>query len=137
MELIQEAIFSLQQETLSYTAGVQLWMKTMALSFVASVLFVYWRVGARWILAGFLVNVIGLIVIRVMWPEFSRTSVGTVIHLLFWPWVLYGVWLSVKTDLLSQQRFRALDWIYYIWLGWASVLMGISLVFDARNLLLM
>tara|TARA_B100000446_G_scaffold47134_2_gene43487 strand:+ start:27657 stop:28070 length:414 start_codon:yes stop_codon:yes gene_type:complete len=137
LELIQEAIFSLQQETLSYTAGVQLWMKTMALSFVASVLFVYWRVGARWILAGFLVNVIGLIVIRVMWPEFSRTSVGTVIHLLFWPWVLYGVWLSVKTDLLSQQRFRALDWIYYIWLGWASVLMGISLVFDARNLLLM
>ncbi len=137
MELIQEAVFSLQQESLSYSAGVQLWMKVMALSFVASVLFIYSRLGARWLLAGFLVNVVGLIVIRVVWPEISRSSAGTMIHLVFWPWVLFGVWSSAKADFPSDSQITVFGWIYYVWLGWASALMGISLVLDARNVLLM
>ena len=51
LELITEAVTALQSETAPYPDNVQLWMKLMGLSFLASLLFVYSKAGARWILA--------------------------------------------------------------------------------------
>ena len=52
LDLIKEAVSARQGETATYPQNVQIWMKLMAGSCLASVIFVDSRVGARWILAG-------------------------------------------------------------------------------------
>ena len=51
LDLVTEAVTALQAETSTYPQNVQIWMKLMAVSFLVSIVFVYSRVGARWILA--------------------------------------------------------------------------------------
>lgn len=134
LDLAQQAVAALQAETASYPQGVQIWMKLMGVSFLASVLFAYWKPGARWILAALLLNLLGLLVGKMIFPEQSRTVIGTYVHILFWPAILWGVWLTTKTLSLSREKNRLLDWVYLAWLAWASLLMCISLFFDFRTL---
>lgn len=134
LDLIKEAVTALQGETVTYPQNVQIWMKLMAGSFLASVIFVYSRVGARWILAALLLNVLGLVVGKMLFPDESRTVIGTYVHILFWPAILWAVWLTVKHLSFSRQANSFFDWAYIGWLAWASLLISISLVFDFRTL---
>lgn len=109
-------------------------MKVMGVSFLASVIFIRSRVGARWIFAALALNLIGLVVGKMAFPDASRTVIGTCVHLLFWPAILWAVWRSPRQLPLSRHQNRAVDWIYIAWLVWASLLMFISLVFDIRTL---
>ena len=137
LEVITEAVTALQSETASYPENVQLWMKLMGLSFLASLLFVYSKLGARWILAAFLLNILGLVIGKIAFPDASRTLIGTCVHLLFWPPILWAVWRSASRPSFSRDVNGFLDWVYIIWLSWASLLMTISLFFDLRTLILM
>ena len=135
LDLISESIIALQAETASYPQHVQIWMKLMGVSFLASIAFVYSRAGARWILAALLLNIIGLLVGKMAFPDESRTVLGTYVHILFWPPILWAVWRSVRGLSLSREANSPFDWIYVIWLAWASLLMSISLFFDFRTLI--
>ena len=134
LELVREAVLALQSETAAYPQAVQLWMKVMGLSFLASIVFVRWRVGARWILLALVLNILGLITGKIAFPEASRTVIGTYVHLLFWPAILWAVWRTLKFSTLVRQESRVSDRAYLAWLVWASLLMAISLVFDVRTL---
>ena len=135
LDLISESIIDLQAETASYPQHVQIWMKLMGVSFLASIAFVYSRAGARWILAALLLNIIGLLVGKMAFPDESRTVLGTYVHILFWPPILWAVWRSVRGLSLSRESNSPFDWIYVVWLAWASLLMSISLFFDFRTLI--
>ena len=135
LDLISESIIALQAETASYPQHVQIWMKLMGVSFLASIAFVYSRAGARWILAALLLNIIGLLVGKMAFPDESRTVLGTYVHILFWPPILWAVWRSVRGLSLSREANSPFDWIYVVWLAWASLLMSISLFFDFRTLI--
>lgn len=135
LDLISESIIDLQAETASYPQHVQIWMKLMGVSFLASIAFVYSRAGARWILAALLLNIIGLLVGKMAFPDESRTVLGTYVHILFWPPILWAVWRSVRGLSLSREANGPFDWIYVVWLAWASLLMSISLFFDFRTLI--
>ena len=135
LDLISESIIALQAETASYPQHVQIWMKLMGVSFLASIPFVYSRAGARWILAALLLNIIGLLVGKMAFPDESRTVLGTYVHILFWPPILWAVWRSVRGLSLSREANSPFDWIYVVWLAWASLLMSISLFFDFRTLI--
>lgn len=135
LDLISESIIALQAETASYPQHVQIWMKLMGVSFLASIAFVYSRAGARWILAALLLNIIGLLVGKMAFPDESRTVLGTYVHILFWPPILWAVWRSGRGLSLSREANSPFDWIYVIWLAWASLLMSISLFFDFRTLI--
>lgn len=135
LDLISESIIDLQAETASYPQHVQIWMKLMGVSFLASIAFVYSRAGARWILAALLLNIIGLLVGKMAFPDESRTVLGTYVHILFWPPILWAVWRSGRGLSLSREANSPFDWIYVIWLAWASLLMSISLFFDFRTLI--
>ncbi len=135
LDLISESIIDLQAETASYPQHVQIWMKLMGVSFLASIAFVYSRAGARWILAALLLNIIGLLVGKMAFPDESRTVLGTYVHILFWPPILWAVWRSVRGLSLSREANSPFDWIYVVWLAWASLLMSISLFFDFRTLI--
>ncbi|MCX2982858.1 hypothetical protein EYC98_18500 [Halieaceae bacterium IMCC14734] len=137
LDLVREAVTALQAETAAYPQGVQVWMKLMGFSFLASIVFVYSRVGARWILAALLLNVLGLVTGKLLFPEASRMVIGTYVHILFWPAMLWGVWRSAKPLLLSRAANGLADWAYMAWLAWASVLIAISLVLDFGNLIAM
>lgn len=134
LHLITNAVTALQSETASYPQAVQVWMKVMGVSFLASVVFIRSRVGARWIFAALALNLMGLVVGKIAFPDASRTVIGTYVHILFWPAILWAVWRSARQLSLSRQQNGAVDWIYIAWLGWASLLMSISLVFDVRTL---
>lgn len=136
-ELTKEAAIALQSETASYPENVQIWMKLMGMSFLASVFFAYSKTGARWILLALVSNILGLIIGKVVFPDASRTVIGTGVHLLFWPPILWATWRSASALSFSQDMKGYLDWVYIIWLFWASLLMSISLFFDFRTLILM
>ena len=106
-------------------------------SFLASLVFVPSRVGARWILAALLLNILGLVIGKIAFPEESRTVIGTCVHILFWPAILWAVWRSVEHFSFSREANSLLDWTYIVWLAWASLLMSISLFFDFRTLISM
>jgi hypothetical protein len=134
LDLITNAVTALQAETASYPHAVQVWMKVMGFSFLASLVFVHSKNGARWIFAALVLNIVGLVIGKVAFPDESRTVIGTVVHLLFWPAILWAVWRSARQLSFSRHQNSTFDWIYIVWLGWASLLMSISLVFDIRTL---
>ena len=134
LDLVTNAVTALQAETALYPQAVQIWMKVMGASFLASVVFIRSRAGARWIFAALVLNITGLVVGKMAFPDASRTVIGTYVHLLFWPAILWAVWGSAGKLSLFRQKNRAVDWIYIAWLAWASLLMSISLVFDVRTL---
>ena len=135
-EPILEAITQLQLEASSYPSGVQIWMKVMAVSFLGSLLFVYSKKGARWILAAFVINVVGLIVVKTIFNDLTRTEIGTYIHLIFWTPVLLLVWKSKSRPTLSKGTSSIANLSYLVWISWASLLMLISIVLDARQLMI-
>ncbi len=135
-EPILEAITQLQLEASSYPSGVQIWMKVMAVSFLGSLLFVYSKKGARWILAAFVINVVGLIVVKTIFNDLTRTEIGTYIHLIFWTPVLFLVWKSKSRPTLSKGTSSIANLSYLVWIPWASLLMLISIVLDARQLMI-
>ena len=134
LDLVTNAVTALQAEIALYPHAVQIWMKVMGLSFLSSLVFVRTKTGARWIFAALMLNIMGLVVGKMAFPDASRAAIGTYVHILFWPAILWAVWGSARQLSLSRQQNRTFDWIYIIWLGWASLLMSISLVFDARTL---
>ena len=134
LDLVTNAVAALQAETTAYSEPVQIWMKVMGASFLTSLVFVRSRAGARWIFAALILNIMGLVIGKIAFPEESRTVIGTYVHLLFWPAILWGVWGSARQLSFSRLQNRIFDWIYIVWLGWASLLMSISLIFDVRAL---
>ncbi len=133
LELITESVTALQSETANYPQSVQIWMKLMGLSFMASVFFIYAKTGARWILLALVLNVLGLVVGKMVFPEASRTAIGTTVHILFWSPILWAALRTFKQFSFSQAENSLFDWAYFIWLAWACLLMSISLLFDFRT----
>jgi hypothetical protein len=137
LEPIVEAVTQLQIEASSYSSGIQIWMKVMAFSFLGSLLFVYSKKGARWILAAFLINVVGLIVVKIGFNDLTLTEIGTYIHLIFWTPILFLVWKSQSRPALSKGASSIANLSYLVWICWASLLMLISIVLDARQLIIL
>jgi uncharacterized membrane protein YjjP (DUF1212 family) len=135
IEQVTAAIGDLQRETANYPQTVQIWMKLMGVSFMASIFFIYSKSGARWILLALILNILGLIVGKIMFPEASRTAIGTAVHMLFWPAILWAVLRSLKQLSLSWEHNTLYDVVYIVWLAWACLLMSISLLFDFRTAL--
>ena len=134
LELISEAMSSLQSESATYPHNVQIWMKVMAASFLASLLFVYSKKAARWILLVLVINICGLIAGKLLFPEASRTELGTWVHLLFWPPLLWAAWRAKRQQPPLYRAKGVYDWVYTCWFYWACLLVLISLVLDARTL---
>jgi predicted anti-sigma-YlaC factor YlaD len=111
-------------------------MKVMAFSFLGSLLFVYSKKGARWILAAFLINVAGLIVVKTIFNDLTRTQIGSYLHLIFWTPILFLVWKSKNRPTLDKAKSSIAKLSYLTWLTWVSLLMLASIVLDARQLII-
>jgi hypothetical protein len=132
IDLIQEAIAANQADAALYSRGVRIWMRIMAVTLFCSIVFVPWKFGARWILVAALLNVAALILVRAAFPELPRHAIGTAVHLLFWTGALGMIWRPQFRERREAEFAGALGSAYRVWLIAASLVMSVSLVFDAR-----
>jgi hypothetical protein len=132
---LYDAVLVLQEEAGSYPAGVRTWMRVMAVSFFAGILFVRWRREALWVVLMAVATFVLLVISKSLNPDLSRSLLGSVIHLTLWPLVLYLLW---STGARNRRRAKAgrsfWDHAFLGWLTWVTALILVSLAFDARFL---
>lgn len=100
LDLVSEAVAALQAETASYPQNVQVWMKLMGGSFLASLVFVPSRVGARWILAA---------ILWAVWRSVEHFSFSREANsLLDWTYIVWLAWASLLMSISLFFDFRTL-----------------------------
>lgn len=136
LEMIRDAIAANQAEAATYAPAVRAWMAVMALSFLSSVIFIVWKSGAHWVLAALVVNILGLILIKAFFPNFTRTEIGTIVHLVFWSIAIFMIWRPRAHARRITDFGGTWGKVYKGWLIAISAIMSISLILDARTALL-
>ena len=127
---------ALQAEAGSYSDGVRIWMRIMAVSFFAGVLFAPWRREALWVVLMAVATFALLVIGKSLDPALSRSLLGSVVHLILWPAILWMIWSpgarGRREDHSQQSYWRH---VFMGWLIWVTVLVLISLVLDAKFLI--
>ena len=132
MEEIENALKLLRSEAASYPVGVQIWMRVMAVSYFSGIIFAWKQPSARWVVLTMVLTFCGLILGKLMLPELSRSAIGSIVHMVLWPILLFLIWRPGARTRPGEQLF---DRIHFVWLIWITVLMVISLTLDAIFLL--
>lgn len=130
MSAVAEALNALRAEAGTYPEAVQIWMRVMAISYFAGIVFSVHNRRALWIVGAAAFTMAGLVAGKLFSPDLSRSTIGAVVHLVLWPAALYLLWRP-------GHRFYSSGWAsrtYLIWAFWVSALMGISLVLDLKAL---
>lgn len=137
MIALHDAVNALQAETGNYSEGVRIWMRIMAVSYFSGIVFVPWRREAAWVVLMAVFTFVFLVIGKMLDPSLTRSFLGSVIHLILWPLTLLLLWSpgarNRRRDRLSHEFWRS---VYSCWLVWVTALILISLVLDARFLLL-
>jgi hypothetical protein len=132
VEEIENALKLLRTDAASYPVGVVVWMRVMAVSYFSGIIFAWKKPGARWVILTMMLTFCGLILGKLMLPELSRSDIGSIVHVVLWPILLFLMWRPGARAQLGEQLF---DRIYFAWLIWITVLMAISLMLDVIFLL--
>mgnify|MGYP001822565355 CR=1 FL=1 len=133
---LYDAFGALQAEAGSYSEGVRVWMRVMAVSFFAGIVFVPWRREALWVVLMAVATAVLLVVGKSLDPALSRSLLGSVIHLVIWPVALWMLW-SPGARGRRRANTQQGHWrhVYHGWSIWVTALILISLVLDAQYLL--
>lgn len=135
LDAIRDAIAANQLDTRAYSDAVKTWMAVMGIALLSSVFFAPVRSGARWILSAAVLNIAGLVLIRVAFPELDRTTIGTSIHLIYWTLVLVIILRPSARAGRQKMQPTLFQKIYGVWLVGVSAIMVTSLVLDLRTAL--
>jgi len=136
LETLRESFQALQADGTGYPAGVLMWMRVMAGSFLAGVVFVRWWRESLWIVLLFPVTFTLLVLGKTLAPTLSRALIGSVVHLVIWPLALYAVWSpGVRARRRDNPAGGIWRGVFLGWLVWVSIVILVSLVLDARYLL--
>jgi hypothetical protein len=135
IEAVRYAIDLRLSEVDALPAGVQLWMAFMRTLYLSSVVFVFWKIEARFVLAMGLSTAILIVGAKTFFPEIHSGEIGTVVHLLLWtPVLIYLV--SRRAVFLSGIKSKYPPSLAY---GvWSFVVVGVlatSLVLDLMSIL--
>ena len=136
MNALYDAMNALQAEADAYSQGVRIWMRIMAISYLAGIFFVPWRREALWIVLMAVLTFAFLVIGKMFDPTVTRSVLGSVIHLILWPLTLLLLWSPAARD-RRRDNFSHNFWgsVYSSWLIWVTSLILISLILDARFLL--
>jgi len=110
---------------------VKLWMNWMTIVFVASILFVWKHVQARWVFAALIATGIGAFIV---WSTTQNVHLLGIVHLVVWlPLAIY-LW---KSTLSAPARRDTLKFrIFFSWICLLFATIVISLLFDVRDIYL-
>jgi hypothetical protein len=131
LDLLKDALPALQADASTYSDGVRIWIRIMALSFFGGVIFTPVTRRAWWIVLMALLTLLSLIFGKVYFPEISRTDFGAVTHIILWPIALALLW---RPGTIVRPRPKLLARLFPIWRLWVSGLIAVSLVLDAVSL---
>lgn len=136
MSALLDAMNALQAEAATYSQGVQVWMRIMAVSYFAGIVFVPWRREALWIVLMAAFTFVLLVIGKMLEPTLTRVFLGSVVHLILWPWILLLLWSpAARIQRRADDSQGLWRYVFPAWLVWVTALIVISLVFDAKYLL--
>lgn len=136
MSALLDAMNALQAEAATYSQGVQVWMRIMAVSYFAGIVFVPWRREALWIVLMAAFTFVLLVIGKMLEPTLTRVFLGSVVHLILWPWILLLLWSpAARIQRRADDSQGLWRYVFPAWLIWVTALIVISLVFDAKYLL--
>lgn len=136
MSALLDAMNALQAEAATYSQGLQVWMRIMAVSYFAGIVFVPWRREALWIVLMAAFTFVLLVIGKMLEPTLTRVFLGSVVHLILWPWILLLLWSpAARIQRRADDSQGLWRYVFPAWLVWVTALIVISLVFDAKYLL--
>tara|TARA_R110002072_G_scaffold101935_6_gene224466 strand:+ start:3047 stop:3511 length:465 start_codon:yes stop_codon:yes gene_type:complete len=136
MSVLLDAMNALQAEAATYSQGVQVWMRIMAASYFAGIVFVPWRREGLWIVLMAASTFVLLVMGKMLEPTLTRLFLGSVVHLVLWPLILLLLWSPAARIQRRADDSRGLwRYVFQAWLIWVTALIVISLVFDAKFVL--
>ncbi len=104
---------------------VRIWILIMASTFALGLIFVWWRVEARWAVGGMIALLLSFVVIRQFTDIAFLSGLIALLHLVFWSPALYL--------LLTRRPFLKERSIYAVWSGAMAFVILFSFVFDIRD----
>ena len=134
MDALREAMTALSSEASEYSDGVRVWMKIMMVSFFSGLAFTPWRREARWIVGIMAVTALCLIIFKALLPDVPRAMIGSVVHLVLWPVALVIAWApGARANRKTSDSESVWGRLFLSWLLWVSLLIGLSLLMDVRE----
>ncbi len=134
MDALREAMTALSSEAAEYSNGVRVWMKIMMISFFSGLAFTPWRREARWIVGIMAVTALCLIIFKALLPDVPRAVIGSVVHLVLWPVALVIAWApGARAKRKTSDSESVWGRLFFFWLLWVSLLIGLSLLMDVRE----
>jgi len=116
--------------------AVKIWMNWMGLIFMASLLFVWKYKAARWAVLTFGLTMLGGVI---CWAVFKNVHLFGIVHLVIWlPLGIY-LWrtvLSLAARAGAPERQGNYHRAFMIWAVLLFLTIGVSLVFDVRDIYL-
>lgn len=107
---------------------VQVWINWMMILFGISVIFIRKNVAARFVLLAFLATMPSAFLIFYF---FQNIHLFAIAHVIFWlPLLIYLFKFEIKSEFFNGKSF------YGIWIYLLCITIGISLVFDFRDIVL-
>jgi len=116
--------------------AVKIWMNWMGIIFLSSLIFVWKRKPARWVLAAIILTLpIGFVV----WKMTGSVHMLGIAHLIVWlplAIYLYKAEFSKTAEASTLSLSQRLKSPYFIWLCLLLTTIVISLIFDVRDIFL-
>ncbi|TNE58226.1 MAG: hypothetical protein EP340_06010 [Alphaproteobacteria bacterium] len=116
--------------------NVQTWMVFMRTMFLSSVLFAWWRMEARVVLAMAVTTALLLFSFKAAMLEVHSGEIGRIIHIVIWTPALIYLFKRLTfrlEDFRSRQPFAI---VYSLWLSLVMAILTISLVLDYSALIM-
>lgn len=135
IEAIRYAIDLRLAEVAALPVEVQTWMTFMRTLYLSSIVFVIWKVEARFVLAMGLSTAILIIGTKTLFPEIHSGDIGTVVHLLLWTPVLIFLVLRRSVFLNEIKSKRPTSVAYGIWSFIVVTVLATSLTLDLVSFL--
>ncbi len=104
---------------------VQIWILIMLASFALGLIFVWWRVEARWAVGGIITSIAVGRILGSQTDIVILSGLVALLHLIFWSPALYM--------LLTRRPFLKERSAYALWSGWITLVILFSFVFDIRD----
>lgn len=135
LEPLRHAIELRLAEVDALPQGVQIWMMSMRMLFLSSIVFAVWKKEARIVLAMAITTAILLFGIKAIFPEIHSAQIGRPIHLTLWTATLIYLVTRRRVFLTEIKSGRPFSVTYGIWAWVVVAVLTASLVMDFSALI--
>lgn len=130
LEPLRHAIELRLAEVDALPQGVQVWMMSMRMLFLSSIVFAVWKKEARIVLAMAITTAILLFGIKTIFPEIHSAQIGRPIHLTLWTATLIYLVTRRRLFLAELKSGQPFSMLYGLWAWTVVAVLTASLIMD-------